>query len=169
MKLTLKPVGAVDTDVIEYLGAELKAFGDVDVAPQGAVPDGAFDKTRDQYRASAFLAACREEPGDRVLAVTTVDMYEHGHNFVFGLADIRGRHAVISLARLDGDGQERLHRRALTEAVHELGHTFGLEHDRSPACVMHFSSSLEDTDRKGSRFCPKCAARLAVTLKHPRT
>ncbi len=169
MRLTLKPFGTIDGGVLEYLKAELRDFGNVDVAPEGAVPETAFDKDRDQYRASAFLAACREEPGDRILALTAVDMYEHGHNFVFGLADIAGRHAVISLARLDGDGRERLHGRALTEAVHELGHTFGLEHDRNRRCVMHFSRSLDDTDRKGSRFCPRCAARLAVTLKPLRT
>ncbi|MGQ0798021.1 MAG: archaemetzincin family Zn-dependent metalloprotease [Methanobacteriota archaeon] len=169
MRLTLKPFGAVDGGVLDHLRTELRSFGDVDVAPAGAVPEDAFDTARDQYRASAFLAACRDEPGDRVLALTAVDMYEHGHTFVFGLADIRGRHAVISLARLDADGRERLHGRALTEAVHELGHTFGLEHDRNRRCVMHFSRSLEDTDRKGSRFCARCAARVGVTRTPRRT
>jgi archaemetzincin len=98
-----------------------------------------------------------------------VDLYAHGHSFVFGLADIRGRHAVISTARLDGHGRDRLHRRALTEAVHELGHTWGLGHDRNPRCVMHFSKTLEDTDRKGALFCRRCSERIEITPTLART
>jgi len=51
-------------------------------------------------------------------------------------------------------------RRVLTEAVHELGHTYGLGHRKNPGCVMFFSNSLIDTDRKGSEFCPKCKNKL---------
>jgi len=51
--------------------------------------------------------------------------------------------------------------RAVKEAVHELGHTFGLDHCSDPRCVMHFSNMLADTDRKGREFCPSCRARLA--------
>jgi archaemetzincin len=46
------------------------------------------------------------------------------------------------------------------EAVHELGHMFGLDHCSDLRCVMHFSNSLADTDRKGRDFCPSCRARL---------
>jgi len=83
-------------------------------------------------------------------------------NFVFGEAIINGKVAVISLYRLDTrrygnqGGAARYLERALKEAVHELGHTFGLEHCGDPRCVMFFSNSLLDTDRKGSVFCPAC-------------
>jgi len=50
--------------------------------------------------------------------------------------------------------------RILKEAVHELGHTFGLSHCSSPSCVMFFSNSLPGTDRKKSDFCPECRRRL---------
>jgi archaemetzincin len=43
--------------------------------------------------------------------------------------------------------------------VHELGHVFGLEHCPDPECVMHFSNSLLDTDRKSTSFCSQCRAR----------
>jgi archaemetzincin len=121
------------------------------------VPPEAHDARRQQYRADTLLELARSEAGDRVLVVTAVDLYVDGLNFVFGLANPRGKGAVVSLYRLRAGGDTRLQReRALKEAVHELGHTFGLPHCPDGRCVMHFSNSLEDTDRKEASFCCQC-------------
>ena len=98
--------------------------------------------------------------GDRVLGLVDMDIFAHELNFVFGEADVAGGKALISLKRLRQEfyglpKNENLFReRALKEAVHELGHTYGLRHCPNPACVMHFSNSLHDTDLKGWDFCP---------------
>lgn len=97
----------------------------------------------------------------RVLGVTDCDPDAESLHFVFGLAESPGRAAVISLARLrQTDDAARQSARAVKEAVHELGHMFGLDHCSDLRCVMHFSNSLADTDRKGRDFCPSCRARL---------
>jgi archaemetzincin len=120
---------------------------------------------RGQCQGEPFLAALAavQEPGTEfILGVTGVDLTVPGLNFVFGLADPRSRCAVISLARLYPEfyGRPRDPRlfkeRALKEAVHELGHLLGLGHCPDPACIMFFSNSLSDTDRKGPGFCPRC-------------
>lgn len=49
--------------------------------------------------------------------------------------------------------RDRFVHRAVTEAVHELGHTYGLNHCDDPHCVMWFSNTLAETDRKGTEFC----------------
>jgi len=54
-----------------------------------------------------------------------------------------------------------LERRAATEAIHELGHTYGLSHCSDPTCVMWFSNTLSESDRKGTRFCQAHARELA--------
>jgi archaemetzincin len=93
--------------------------------------------------------------------VTCRDLYVEGLNFVFGLADSPGKAAVISLHRLHADADGALFRaRAVKEAMHELGHTRGLRHCADSRCVMAFSKSLADTDRKGKEFCSRCAQKL---------
>jgi len=37
-----------------------------------------------------------------------------------------------------------------------LGIIYGLGHCRNPGCVMFFSNSILDTDRKSSFFCESC-------------
>jgi archaemetzincin len=74
-------------------------------------------------------------------------------NFVFGEADARLGIAVFSLARLHTPDRNHFVHRAATEAIHELGHTFGLTHCDDVRCVMWFSNTLAETDRKGTEFC----------------
>jgi archaemetzincin len=142
----------------------------VEIAPAALeIPKNAYDRRRDQHLSDAFLAELRRKrpvPRATVLGITQVDLYTPGLNFVFGQADMSERVAVISLCRLRPEfwGRPRneplLLERAVKEAVHELGHTFGLPHCPNPSCVMHFSNSLADTDRKGKVFCPSCECKL---------
>ncbi|MBI5441760.1 MAG: hypothetical protein HY900_11195 [Deltaproteobacteria bacterium] len=64
-------------------------------------------------------------------------VFSPGLNFVFGLAIPRLRRCVVSLHRLVHPDRSVYLRRALTEAVHELGNLLLLAHCANPACVMH--------------------------------
>jgi predicted Zn-dependent protease len=122
-----------------------------------ALPDSAHNRVRGQYRAELLLAAARRLDGRRILGVTGRDMYGEGTSFLFGIADSPGRAALISLAQLrSGDNPHAVHARALKEAIHELGHTLGLRRCENARCVMHFSSSVAETDHKTSRLCDAC-------------
>ncbi len=161
-RVVLVPYGPVEHDDIELIMRALSERGmKVSIATEREVPATAFDRARQQYRGEPFLNAVRGEEADRVLAVTNYDLYAGNLNFIFGLAESGGKSAVISLFRLRmGADEETFRRRAVKEAIHELGHTWGLPHCENPRCVMHFSNSLEDTDRKETEWCERCHKRL---------
>jgi archaemetzincin len=166
MTYALVPIGQVDGAILTVIGEGLQeAFGrDCVLAAPLPHPDYAYERRRGQYLADAILARLRplDLPAERWLGIVDVDLYTPGLNFVFGQASVGGPAAVIALPRLRQGFYGRpehtalFHQRAVTEAVHELGHTYGLGHCPNPTCVMHFSNSLPDTDRKGDNFCPRC-------------
>ncbi len=150
--LTLLPCGAVEDRELIDLARALNGKGmRVTIAKSVSVPPEAFKPRRQQYQADDFLKLARSESSDLVLVVTNCDLYADHLNFVFGLADSFGTRAVISLFRLRvGADEEEFRHRTVKEAVHELGHMFGLSHCANSRCVMHFSNSIGDTDRKGA-------------------
>ena len=170
-KINLIPCGPVSKEVLAFLEDGLgREFG-AEVVRQRElpVPEAAYAPARRQYRAEAFVTLAPAEmwgSQDLMLVLTEVDLYVPRLNFVFGLADARRRTAAISLARLNPEfyGQKSnsrlLNERALKEAVHELGHLLGLAHCADPACIMFFSNTLADTDRKGPGFCPVCSKQV---------
>jgi len=169
------PIGTLASRVVIELAAALsEVFLCRAVPGEGMhLPSGAWSPSRGQYLSLAILAAVQQsKPADVsvLIGVTDCDLYLPGLNFVFGEADMARGIAVISVARLreafygHPPDEELFKRRMITEAVHEVGHALGFGHCPDPRCVMYFSNTLADTDRKGSGFCRRCWKEFG---KHP--
>jgi len=160
-EMIVMALGEVPASVLAHLCAALTEIFERPCRAGSALPapEHAFDPRRAQYSAQALLQQLLPRQAERVLGVVDLDLYVPGLNFVFGLADRREKRAIIALygAR---DDEALFFARMVKEAVHELGHTYGLEHCRDRRCVMAFSNSLTDTDFKEAGFCPRCRKRL---------
>ena len=133
--------------------------------------DFAFDAERRQYGSIPVLEMLlRRCPADAVklLAVTERDLFIPVLTFVFGQAQLGGRVAVVSLARLRQEfyglaaNREVFLERAYKEALHETGHMFGLVHCAERNCAMSLATTVRQIDLKHAAFCAACAARTAA-------
>lgn len=170
MTIAIVPAGGVGAEVMTALKQGIRdAFGKEAVILDPVEDPGyALDKERAQYLSTAILKRLSggEEYSEyeRVLAVVDRDLYAGDAGFVFGEA--AGRVAVVSVTRLKesfyglDDDRALFLKRAVTEAVHELGHSYGLGHCYTAPCAMFFSNSIVDTDRKGPSFCRRCAKNI---------
>lgn len=178
LRLLVQPIGEVPSEVLEHIAREIPtylSFVDAEISRKSVgIPKGAFNQYRGQYLSTHILNMLKklfeEFDVDKILGVCDVDLYVPRLNFVFGEAEMRGRVALISIRRLRQEfygfppDDDLLKLRALKEALHEIGHTLGLEHCFNPGCVMYFSNTIHDTDAKGPGFCDECLAKLAKML-----
>jgi len=122
-------------------------------------PTLGYNPARKQYKAQAlleYLSKVYYPDMLKLIALFPFDLYEEGLNFVFGLAQLGGRYALVSTYRLFDKKEELYFNRVFKEVNHELGHTFGLMHCKTPGCVMNFSNSLWEVDAKSRFFCTNC-------------
>lgn len=175
MIIEIITIGEVERPLLEDLARELtKTYAPlVESCLIGAslqMPPAAYNARRSQYDADLILDRVlhRITGENRVLALLTTDLYTSSHNlnFIFGQAQYPGRVALVSLCRLDPTfygaqpNRKLFLRRATKEAIHELGHTFGLGHCANQSCVMSFSNSILDVDEKKPTFCKTCRRKL---------
>jgi archaemetzincin len=177
--LAVAALGPAPPQVLDSVETALRQAFALDTlrANPVAEPEIAYSAARGQWSSLALLKALlvRVPPGAvRLLGVTERDLFVPVLTFVYGQAQLEGTVAVVSLARLRPEfhglapDSPTLERRAAVEAVHELGHTFGLVHCLDRRCPMSLSIDLTDLDHKTAEPCPACSAMLEGSLEMKR-
>ncbi len=170
-KIILVILSQIDSRIIAKLGQSLeKTFcHPVEIRYEITSLDFAYDNARKQYMSPLVLARLRRMKkgrGDKILAVTDVDLYSTGYDFVYGEADMKAGVASLSINRLIEDNPDASPdlkltiERIIREATHEAGHLFGLGHCRNRQCVMCTCTCLAEVDAAHGGLCRDCIKKL---------
>ena len=178
----LQKIGPVDDSILYKLKKSLKwAFRNYDLNVQVLSYElpllyKEYDQFKKQYNVDQILNRLKvyaeSKKFFRILGVINQDIFSNLVDFRFGCAkyleDSPYGVALISTFRLEEKLYDRVENkplfelRVLKEAMHELGHTFGLslnEHCKN-YCVMNFSSTVSKIEEKPPFFCEKCAEEM---------
>ena len=130
-----------------------------------------WDDRRGQLDARLLLDTLFQDRDPRALVelnVTGLDLFEGERPYVFGLANLSDRVAVVSLARIDPDplrpsvlARKRIHKLVL----HEVGHALGLPHHDDPACVMRRDATPRSLDSAPNGLCQVCHGELLARAR----
>ncbi|WP_457679189.1 archaemetzincin family Zn-dependent metalloprotease [Thermovibrio sp.] len=167
VSISLFGVGALLPLVEDEAERVIKEKFNLEPKFEGVVPPDATFSRGSQLLAEVQLEnliTIKPEDSLFVGGITPYDIYSDDLNFVFGLA-LPFKGFVVSYARLLAEDLELFTSRLRKEITHELGHVFGLSHCPNPYCVMSFSNSLADVDRKGEDFCPSCKKKLEASMR----
>ncbi len=170
--IELVPMGNVDTDLMRDICRGIKnVFRHCGLSDETLdIPQEAYNPSRGQFDSlpllNALMQYARPKKVEKILGITSVDIYTENLNFIFGHAYVGGNTCMISIHRLNPEyyGQPRDYRvfldRCVKEAIHELGHSFGLGHCNDRRCVMVFSNNISEVDAKSEAFCQRCGEML---------
>jgi archaemetzincin len=171
MNIYLAPLKFSNKTLLKKLQVELaKIFSvKIDLIMLDFNLSGAYSPERKQYYSTIIIESAINHTGyveGKILILTDMDLYIPVLTFIFGEAQLNGKHSIVSLCRLHEEfytgltNDALLFERAKKEALHELGHNFGLLHCFDWDCVMHSSNSIEEVDIKGNFYCNHCHKKI---------
>ena len=168
MDIFIAPIKFSNSLLLKNIVDELKAkFSSIiNVISLDINLDNFYSKERGQYFSTQIIAETINQTSSyngKIILLTEADIFVPVLTFIFGEAQLDGKHSIISVCRLHeefylGESNEKLLlERTLKEILHELGHNYGLRHCLDWDCVMHSSPGIEEVDIKGSSYCSNCA------------
>lgn len=170
-------MGLIPHTALRVVAANIQTMleAPVEVLPEMAIPEEAFQCQRYQYDAGLVLKHLSRFSFPhhlRLLAITDVDLCTPILTFVYGLSELGRKLAIVSDFRLKymEDGimapEGTYYERLAKVALHELAHTFSLYHCETPKCLMRYSNGLRHLDELNISFCERCSFALRQSLRN---
>ena len=167
--LLIVPIDEIDEQLINNLSYKLGNVFKLNIRIKkwntiSEIPRSEF-KFRSMYRSTELLNYFSEnalEKNCKILFIADHDLYSPVFSKFYGEAQLNGKTGILSLFHLKEENRNRIINKQILlsrvekEAIHEVGHLFGLIHCREKNCVMHLSSTINDIDVKSSLFCNHC-------------
>jgi archaemetzincin len=172
--VAIVPLGPVKQAYLDRIVGELQARMNVQVRiePQRELPPEAFYTPRSRWRAEKLIASIEATPPAdawKIMGVTEAQISTTKGAIqdwgIAGLGGIGGRTCVVSayIYKKHSKTQEALLRRLGDLAVHEFGHTLGLDHCETKGCVMSDAKgkAIKSADESSGYYCAQCVQRLS--------
>lgn len=171
MDIFIAPINFYNNLLLQNLVKELskRLSSRIDVIDLKINLDDFYSIDRGQYFSTQIIAEAitlSDVFAGKVILLTDVDLFVPALTFIFGEAQLNGKHSILSVCRLHEEfysgisNDNLLLERTIKEALHELGHCYGLRHCIDWDCVMHASHGIEEVDIKGNTFCRKCISKV---------
>ncbi|HMN49373.1 MAG TPA: archaemetzincin family Zn-dependent metalloprotease [Ignavibacteriaceae bacterium] len=171
MDIFVAPIKFYSTLLLQNLVAELskRFLSKIHIIDLKINLDDFFSVDRKQYYSTQIIAEAlklTDEYNGKIVLLTDVDIFVPALTFIFGEAQLNGKHAILSVCRLHEEfysgisNENLLLERTIKEVLHELGHCYGLRHCIDWDCVMHSSPGIEEVDIKGNTFCKNCITKI---------
>ena len=161
--IDILPYDDVPPGLLYYTYSNLiKICSHVRILQSRPLPTSAFYTPRNRYRADSLIRqlAAITPPGHTTLALTSRDISAAKGDVadwgIMGLGYCPGEACIASTFRLN---KSNLKEQLFKVAIHELGHTQGLDHCPVRSCFMRDAEGKNPTDEE-VEFCPTCRKAL---------
>ena len=171
MNLHIAPIKFSNTSLLNDVVRELSNIftSKINVINIPLDISAAYSNERGQYFSTQLISQALNLTTSfegKVLILVEFDLFVPVFTYVFGEAQLNGKHSIVSVCRFHEEfysgttNDILLFDRTIKEILHELGHNFGLIHCKDWDCVMHVSQGIEEVDIKGSRYCQACKNKI---------
>ncbi len=173
----IQPLGQFDSVLIESIIPAIKSqFNNprIIVCKSIPMPQKAYYQPRNRYRAEIlldYLDSLQNGQYTKIIGLTKIDISTTKGKFpdwgIFGYGGINSAPCVISIYRLQKNASKKLFlERFIKVVIHELGHTFGLEHCSNPLCIMaDYKGTIKSLDMTRNKFCAACSVGISKSIQ----